>query len=266
MGYNIGQYMWSNPGEIVVGSNDDIFMKPVAGGGIATTVALLKDRNVTGQGGTSFKEECVVLNQGTFDTTKSYYFHGKVKRLDTEQTIDIKLISKKDNSSDTGELEQYVTTLIIEPGTGWVDVEFVFSPLDGTFNSLMFQLARTTDDYKGTQREVWVVYLELCEIQNILNKIIGNAGLYKIGVQTRPGLFMCINGQDIRVGRTGIYEIRNEAIKVNFFSVLSAGFGPDIDAFFEQHADTHDRQYYCLFNSPKNRIVDRFTLDYMYES
>ena len=48
------------------------------------------------------------------------------------------------------------------------------------------------------------------EILNRQNISIENKGTLKqIGVQGPPGLLMSINGEPIRIGRSGLYEINN---------------------------------------------------------
>ena len=52
-------------------------------------------------------------------------------------------------------------------------------------------------------------------IHNIIEDLSSNLNysdleeLAKIGVQGPPGLIMCINREQIRIGRTGIYELNN---------------------------------------------------------
>jgi hypothetical protein len=43
--------------------------------------------------------------------------------------------------------------------------------------------------------------------------------LTKIGIQGPPGMLMCINGEPIRIGPSGIYEIKN-GYKINFLSFI----------------------------------------------
>ena len=51
---------------------------------------------------------------------------------------------------------------------------------------------------------------EIYNIINYLNTSIENKGTLKqIGVQGPPGLLMSINGEPIRIGRSGLYEINN---------------------------------------------------------
>lgn len=54
----------------------------------------------------------------------------------------------------------------------------------------------------------------------IINNILPQTA-DKIGVQSRPGTLLCINHEQIRIGRTGVYEINN-GVKVSFFGIASA--------------------------------------------
>jgi hypothetical protein len=66
---------------------------------------------------------------------------------------------------------------------------------------------------------------ECYEIVNVLNIINNNnqnssiVNFTKIGVQGPSGLLMCINGEEIRVWPSGIYEIRN-GYKVSFIGFV----------------------------------------------
>ena len=64
--------------------------------------------------------------------------------------------------------------------------------------------------------------IRLDEIYNVidyLTTIINKSALLQIGVQSAPGLLMCINGEEIRVGRSGLYEILN-GYKVTFIGFI----------------------------------------------
>lgn len=62
-----------------------------------------------------------------------------------------------------------------------------------------------------------------------MNPSIGNAGrLKQIGVQSAPGLPMCIDGEQVRVGRSGIYEI-NHGITIRFLGFIVQ---PNDDKYF----------------------------------
>ena len=95
---------------------------------------------------------------------------------------------------------------------------------------------------------------------------------------------MCINGEEIRTCRNGIYELKNGVILINFFSIV-AGAAENtsivintmntINALWaaaEAIQDPKQREEAkkaigsrCFFDSNKSRIIDSFTLDYMYQ-
>ena len=231
-----------------------------------------------------FDNECVQVPASLLPTN-NYYFHGKIKRMTSDQTFYIKLVNFNTESSSEDEYDQYIKTINIAKGdpNDWVDVEFIFNPYK-TFDTIMFELQRTVEDYRIEVRYPIIIYEELSIINNIIPVAIQSGiDLIKIGVQSRPGLLMCINGEEIRTCRTGIYELKNGIMLVSFFSVVAGGEEntsivdtmkeeineaweaaeaiPDVDERQAAKAAIGSR---CLFNSSKTRTIDSFTLDYLY--
>lgn len=184
---------------------------------------------------------------------KNYFLRFKVKRLlpeelavvnNTEnstmeneaatQIITIRLVnsSNKDTSEDIAENIQTLTTIKVAPGTGYVTYDLVIAP-NGTYNQIQFILNRVlydynnynqkTDGYYGREIEILTEDSELIlnEIVNVVDFLdIDEKGqLKQIGVQGPPGLQMCIDGEQIRIGRSGIYEINN-GVMVNFIGFI----------------------------------------------
>lgn len=281
MSYILGQY---NKNKSV--ADDNIFMTLITSG------TPLRRRN-EGDSGISgiesiFYDECVQVN--AFSDTSNYYFHGKIKRMESDQTFYIKLVYYAPASQEEN-IEQYIKTITVSKGDPdeWVDVEFIFSPYL-SFDCILFELQRTVADYRNEIRYPKIAYEELSIINNIINsRIADGAKLIKLGVQSHPGLLMCINGEEIRTCRTGIYELKNSIMRVAFFSVVSsvkeddntmsnwiALVNTEVDEITrrreageitaeeaeELKAAIHSR---CFFGSSKQpRSIDSFTLDYMY--
>ena len=94
---------------------------------------------------------------------------------------------------------------------------------------------------------------------------------------------MCINGEEIRTGRSGVYELKNGLVQTAFFSVVTGAeknnnvvsqvmetMNAQWDAT-NQITDVEQRTVAravigskCFYNNPKTRSIDSFTLDYMY--
>jgi len=57
-------------------------------------------------------------------------------------------------------------------------------------------------------------------IATLKNTYSNLAYLTKIGIQGPPSMLMCINGEEIRIGKSGIYEINNDIIKITSISFV----------------------------------------------
>ena len=225
--------------------------------------------------GSPFDDEC--CKGLVLEPSKKYYLHCKIKKdISGPMVFSVKLVKFE---PDTENLEQYIKTITVYPGDNddpWQDFELVFVPLS-TFDTILFELKRIAEDYRVETRYPVIAYIELSEINDAINGVIGlgNKELIKIGVQSRPGLMMCINGEEIRTARSGIYELKNGDIVVKFFSVVNGATedNNDVKTFMETvnqeyaegiipHKDIHSN---CFFNSEKTRVIDSFTLDYVYK-
>lgn len=242
-----------------------------------------------------------ILSTTSLSDGKNYYLHVKIKQMASPQIFKIKLINTElDGAAADTSSEQYLKTVTVNggvtdldiEGSGWTDIELVFTPFK-TFNTILFELQRTVDDYRVQTRYPIIMYEELSEINNIITDNSGlglkNNRLIKVGVQSRPGFLMCINGEEIRTGRTGIYELKNSVITVGFFSAVSAGdettnvmkdmmrqIDLEWDATKDLDPDPGESGISpqeearwaitskCVFNQDKTRKISNFTLDYMY--
>ncbi len=104
-----------------------------------------------------------------------------------------------------------------------------------------------------------------------------------MGVQSRPEFLMCINGEEITTGRSGVYELKNGLVQTVFFYVVTGA--EENNNVVSQSMETMNAQWAstnqitdveqrtavraaigskCFFNNPKTRSIDSFTLDYMY--
>ena len=286
MAYIIGQYNHNS-----ASADDSSFITPIITG-TASRRASSSDSGTSGGSSGVFMDECVKdLN---LVSSNYYYFRCQVKRMTTPQTFVVKLVNFNDLSS-TSSVEQFIKQVTIQGGEReeWVSVEFIFNPIV-TFDTILFQLQRTIDDYRDFVRYPKIAYQQLGIINNIIDsKITHDINLLKIGVQSHPGLVMCINGEEIHISRTGIFEIKNGVIPINFFSVVNPaievnqslldyesveGWKNYINQLIEyiENDPTYTKEQKeamyslinskCFFGTSKKYEIDAFTLDYMYNS
>ena len=151
----------------------------------------------------------------------SYYLQFEVKeRMDSEQKFYLKLR----NNTETEDNEQLIEEFTVPAGNGTRYFELTFTP-NATYNQILWELQRTALDYQldnGRLMNITIKnYTRLINIISTLKQIYSNMTyLTKIGIQGPPSLLMCINGEQIRIGKSGIYEINNDVIKITSISFV----------------------------------------------
>lgn len=144
-----------------------------------------------------------------------YYLRfGIRQREDSEQRFYLKLR----NVTETEDNEQLIEEYKVSQGTGVIYFEIILSP-NAIYNQILWELQRTALDYRmlnvdgSSGRKINIVgytFERLIDILTILkSSYSGMEYLTKIGVQGPPSMLMSINREQIRLGKTGIYEINN---------------------------------------------------------
>lgn len=145
----------------------------------------------------------------------SYYLRfGVTQRPDSEQVFYLKL----HNPDQINDNEQLIENFVVGRGTGTTYFEVIITP-NATYNQILWELQRAPLDYTmenddgtyGRIMEVTIIsFTRLVDVVGFLKSSYPDLSyLTKIGVQGPPSLLMSINGEQIRVGRNGIYEINN---------------------------------------------------------
>ena len=152
--------------------------------------------NVTGY---SFSEQTV--NNVNLLPDTSYYINFNLKS-DVNSTISVYLQKEENNDSQlvkTFEVianVQNVLSTVITPNSNYTKIV-----IQGT---------------NGADLTIAINQLQI--VKNVLNDL-SISSLAKVGIQGPSGLTMCINGEEIKVGRFGIYEmIKN--IKVEYIGFI----------------------------------------------
>lgn len=176
-----------------------------------------------------------------------YYLNFSVKKMNSIQNFYLKLKNLTQSDDDFSENnEQIIAEFTVPQSTiedDWADFEIIIAP-NKTYGQLYWDLRRTiSNDYLSTSdmqvegaigRKMTIVINQFAIIKNIVKDI---DKIVKIGVQGPPSLLMCINGEQIRIGKTGIFEINEDNASISF-----VGFIPKV----------------------KNDILEYFIMDYEY--
>lgn len=210
-------------------------------------ISELSDVQVESTIGIPFTEIGYNVNNSSLSPSNTYYFTFSVNRLPintytadgndySKITFGVYLLSNK--GGNAYEIKQSLGSFTVVPYAKEdedkiVNFELIFTPND-IYNYIGFVISRNTYDYmkgdEGARR------LPLVKAPNDnqpklgqLNNFFSDITATKIGVQSRPGLLMCINGEPIRIGRSGVYEINN-GYPVQFFNI------PSNDSFILDYA------------------------------
>ena len=194
----------------------------------------------TSSGDILFYNACGNLSgNNVMNSQNCYYLRFGIKqRSDSEQAFYLKL----KNITETEDNEQLIDEFKVTRGTGTVYFEVILSP-NATYNQILWELQRTALDYRMLNGDdtygrvmnvVDYTYTRLIDVLTTLKSTYtGMEYLTKIGIQGPPSLLMCINREQIRLGKTGIYEINNgiNITSINFVPKTSTLSSDGLDYF-----------------------------------
>lgn len=163
-----------------------------------------------------FEDPCIkaTLTNGTY-----YYLKFSVTALSSDQVFNLKLTAG-DEARPDDYIEQFVQSYKVPENNNNESVqtlifETVIAP-NSSYDKIVWKLQRTSEDYVSAPRKMSINILAFKRIQNQTAR----KKIKKLGVQGPPSMLMCINGEPIRIGRNGIYEINNPNINIDFVSFI----------------------------------------------
>lgn len=186
------------------------------------------DKNVSSSGDNFEFYDVVFTSKNDFSVNNSYYIRFKVKRrTDSNQHIYVKLYNDTVTDNQTQlikefDVAQLAVTNTTQDVSDYVVCDFIFKPLTNGFKKIAFILQRTSYDLQSYETGIVGRKIDIFieELDKINDAPLSSGTCKKIGVQSKPGLIMCINGEEVRVGRTGIYEFNNDLISIDKFAII----------------------------------------------
>ena len=184
-----------------------------------------------------FVDKMIVLDT-PLDSSKSYYLQVQINKIASQQNFSLMLKSSTNNNAN-----QTIDTFYVNStqATGETEIfEFIITP-NTEYDRIVFSLLRDTTDYQLNNgdntygRKPIINILTLGEVKDLLDNPIGHSPLIKIGVQGSVGMLMVINGEQMRIGPSGIYEINN-GYKVKTFGVVIK----------DNNLSTDNKEYFIL--------------------
>ena len=102
-------------------------------------------------------------------------------------------------------------------------IELIFTPYV-TSDKLVFELNRVSFDYNyaGTAKERKVKISSDRDVGSVVNVLPAGIIAEKVGIQSTPSSYVIINGEGMRIGKSGVLEI-NSGIAVNSVGFAAPG-------------------------------------------
>lgn len=133
-----------------------------------------------------------------------------------------------------------------EQGKNFGVFELTFRPVQDGFTSILLEMVRTAEDYSiqhtgpsgvefGRKVDISSIQTTVYTISNLVNLMGVENDLSRIGVWGHSGLTMVINGEEIKIGPSGYYEL--DALPIESIGIVA----------------------------PDNDFSNNFTIDYAYE-
>lgn len=186
-----------------------------------------------------FYDQCMYLTGANIvSSIYSYYLKFEVTQLpEVTQEFSIKLQSDEVTVDNI----QNIRSFVVKQGLETTTFELIFTP-NSNYNQIVFELKRLALDFyidngDGTSGRIMKIkILQFDRVINVISSYLaknypGMTSLKKIGIQGPPGLLFCIDGEEIRIGRSGIYELYNEDISISYMGFIIK------DALFTQNGE-----------------------------
>lgn len=154
-----------------------------------------------------------------FQGLQTYYLKCSLnyENIDTSKDTELVVKLKTESEDKTKIREQIITTYTVK-NTKTQNIEFAFTPRTD-FVKIVFELRRTKENLEKEILFLGTQAVELFLVNNILQQELGLDSVMKLGIQGPSDLIVCINGEPIRLGASGMFELYYDD-----FNIFSVGF------------------------------------------
>ena len=121
-----------------------------------------------------------------------------------------------------------------ELGENYGVFEMTFRPVEDSFEGILLEMVRTAEDYNiqrasetgetefGRKVDITKMKYTLYSISNLVDQMNRDRSLSRIGVWGHPGLMMVINGEEIKIGPSGYFEL--DALPITSIGIVARGW------------------------------------------
>ena len=118
----------------------------------------------------------------------------------------------------------------------------IFRPVEDGFTSIVLSMTRQSEDYNiqrttssgieyGRKVDITKMSYSLMQITNLVTSMNSNSTLDRIGVWGHSGLMMAVNGEEIKIGPSGFYELSE--VPVSSLGVVAKDYNDSFTIDYE---------------------------------
>lgn len=198
---------------------------------------------------------------------------GNSETGNTEKTIDIRLL--KTDSTIIDAKNQYIDTIIlpkVEKGDKGQKIttsifNFIITPND-TYQRIAFILInRNLYNINDIKLSANINVKKFVKLKNLIGDGINvsgsNINITQIGIHARPGTLMCINGEPIKIGKRGVFEL-NSTFRLQQQSSSNSSKDSTINNPQSSNKVGIDFLNIINVNEKGEEVTELYTIDYRY--
>lgn len=232
-----------------------------------------------------YTDTTIDITNSSLEAWEKYFLSVEIERIgagaentensetgNTEKEIVVKLL--KDNSSTILDTEnQYIDTIVL-PKIEKVNGDpintsifnFIITP-NADYKRIAFILKRDLTNINDINLSVKINVKRFVKLKNLIGEVIkvsdSNINITQIGIHARPGTLMCINGEPVRIGKRGVFEL-NSVFRLQQHPSLNSS--QDSAADNAQNSDGVGIYFLNIINLKENseETTDWYTIDYRY--
>jgi len=176
----------------------------------------------------------------TYEKDVLYYSPSDSDTESTKYYLGDGSTTKPENEFYNYNATKLTASWLSESATTYKDISLVFRPFTTGFNQLVVEMVRTDIDSaikrlvgstveQGRKVDISKVEVEFAFLTNLVNNIFNSndensvSGLSHIGVWGPSGLLMSVNGEEIHVGASNLYEL-DDILEVTSLCIVAKSY------------------------------------------
>lgn len=171
----------------------------------------------------TYKDSCIEMS---FQKGIPYYLSIKIEKEKGEnsQNREITVQLQNDLIENFSSTEnQTISKIQLLRSTSEEDAfeifHFIFTP-SKNYNKISFIISRDLKNLEDWEKYAKIEVNKFQKLNNLLS-LLQISQINQLGIHADPGTLMCINGEEIKIGKRGVFEINSNIVQINFLNIIN---------------------------------------------